>query len=460
MKKKYKILLTAVALAVCGAAGAFYALRPLPVEVEQVVRGSLSQQVSEEGDLLPEAHITLNAGLPGIVVRLPYGVGETIKEGETPLEIDSAQAARELQNQIASLGLQQSAIQSNHSGTLAELSLRREQLRQQIAVSKQEYERLFGAGQTAQALRDIASEDYVLARRIWRDVRDLYDEDDDDRYLDSGIYTPRHQMSTAREALAIAEYNNSDTVRAYYEGMIQSGEAQLAALEKNDAYAASSAQAAAQQLQITIDTLKEKLERGPLAAPNDAVVWKLLAQEGDVVAENQPVAVLYTPGKMYIRTLVLAEDAMNIKVGDTAECRFSNGLVTEARVRFVSMVAQEVVSTIGLTEKRCAVELEPRELPEAIGAGYRAEITFLTNTVHDAFSVSAGSVIPIGTGSAVYVIRDGRALLTPVETGVRQGGRVEILSGLQENDQVISDPYDSRVQNKGKVTWEKAGSQP
>lgn len=458
MKKKYKIILAAVALAVCGAAGAFHALRPLPVAVEQVVRGSLSQRVSEEGDVLPETHITLNTGLPGIVISLPYSVGETVKKGETPLGIDSAQAVKALQNQIASLSLQQSGIQSNHSGTLAELSLRREQLRQQIAASKQEYERLFGAGQIAQSLRDIASEDYVLARRLWRDVRDLYDEDDDDRYLDSGIYTPRHQMSTAREALAIAEYNNSDTVRAYYEGLIQSGEAQLAALEQNDAYAASSAHAAAQQLQITIDTLKEKLGRGPLAAPDDAVVWKLLAQEGDVVAENQPVAVLYTPGKMYIRTLVLAEDAMNIKVGDTAECRLSNGLVTDARVRFVSMVAQDVVSTIGLTEKRCAVELEPRELPEAIGAGYRAEILFSTNTVHDTFSVSAGSVIPTATGSAVYVIRDGKAMLTPVETGVRQSGRVEILSGLQEDAQIISDPYDSQVQNKSRVIWEKAKS--
>ena len=458
MKKKYKIILAAVALAVCGAAGAFYALRPLPVEVEQVVRGSLSQQVSEEGDVLPEGHITLNANLAGIVVRRPYGVGETVKKGEMPLEIDSAQAVKELQNQIASLSLQQSLIHSNHSGTLAELSLRREQLRQQIAASKQDYERLFGAGQTAQSLRDIAAEDYVLARRLWREARERYGDDDDDRYLDSGIYTPRHQMSTASEALAIAEYNNSDTVRAYYEGLIQSGEAQLAALEKNDAYAASSAHAAAQQLQITIDTFKEKLGRGPLTAPNDAVVWKLLAQEGDVVAENQPVAVLYTPEKMYIRTLVLAEDAMNIKAGDTAECRFSNGLVTDARVRFVSMVAQDVVSTIGLTEKRCAVELEPRELPEAIGVGYRAEVIFSTNTIHDTFSVSAGSVIPAGTGSSVYVIRDGKAMLTSVETGVRQGGRVEILSGLQENDHIVSDPYDSQAQNKSRVTWEKAKS--
>lgn len=81
MKKKYKIILAAVALAFCGAAGAFYALRPLPVEVEEVVRGSLSQQVSEEGDLLPEGHMTLNAGLPGIVARLPYGVGEMVKKG-------------------------------------------------------------------------------------------------------------------------------------------------------------------------------------------------------------------------------------------------------------------------------------------------------------------------------------------------------------------------------------------
>ena len=59
--------------------------------------------------------------------------------------------------------------------------------------------------------------------------------------------------------------------------------------------------------------------------------------------------------------------------------------------------------------------------------------------------------MPQEHGSAVYVVSSAKAVLTPVETGRRESGRVEIISGLEDGDIVASDPYNDNVEKNGRV---------
>ncbi len=53
-------------------------------------------------------------------------------------------------------------------------------------------------------------------------------------------------------------------------------------------------------------------------------------------------------------------------------------------------------------------------------------------------------------GSAVYLIQNGKAVLKPVETGRREGGRVEIISGWKMGISWL-DPYNDNVEKNGRV---------
>jgi hypothetical protein len=46
---------------------------------------------------------------------------------------------------------------------------------------------------------------------------------------------------------------------------------------------------------------------------------------------------------------------------------------------------------------------------------------------------------------------DGKAILTPVKTGLRSGGRVQLLSGVEEGNAVILDPFDKKITDKKRV---------
>lgn len=451
MKRKYKILFGVLAALICAGVGAFYLLRPVSVLTAPVQRGTLAESVTEQGALVPLRGVTVTADITGKVESVPFSAGQTVAQGETLLVIDASTVKREMENQIKTLKLQQSAVYAGSSSTKAELNLRREQLSQQLNTAKQEYERLYGLTGTSEELLYAAELHYEQLARLYRDARRTYGDfdmnDDGISAYRTEVAALRSQLSAAEQTLILAKNSNADVTRAYYQDMIASCEAQLAALDQSDSYAATNASATAQQLQITIDDLNARLGRGTLPAPTDATVWRVLVGEGDFVSENDPVAMLYGGEGLRLEVMLLASDALALRPGDTAECRFADGTTATATVTFISPIAQEEVSTLGLPENRSRVELSCDVLPENAGAGHPVDLTFSFVAASDVLSVPASSLMPNGDGSAVYVLQDGKAVLVPVQTGLQRGGRVEVLTGLAEGAMLILDPYAAGVKD-------------
>ena len=154
---------------------------------------------------------------------------------------------------------------------------------------------------------------------------------------------------------------------------------------------------------------------------------------------------------MKLSASVLSEDAAALTPGLKAKVIYADGSEGEAEVSFIAKTAEKQMSSIGLEENRCTVELKPAALPEHAGAGQTADVSFHVVTAPEVFSVPAAAVIPAEDGSAVYLIQNGKAVLKPVETGRREGGRVEIISGLEDGDIVASDPYNDNVEKNGRV---------
>lgn len=169
------------------------------------------------------------------------------------------------------------------------------------------------------------------------------------------------------------------------------------------------------------------------------------------MTENQPIAKIYRPADLHLEVSLLTEDAMQLERGQKVICKYADQSLVEAEVTFVSQIAGQTISTIGMEENRSTVELTPTTIPAGIGAGYQADITFTITAANQVLTVSSGALVPVDGGSAVYKVEQGRAVLCPVETGKKSGGRVEIKSGLIPGDVIIADPYDSSVKENSRV---------
>lgn len=120
--------------------------------------------------------------------------------------------------------------------------------------------------------------------------------------------------------------------------------------------------------------------------------------------------------------------------------------------------AAQVFAIIG--GKRCEVEYEPMEseeyrrleekngkvyttfyLPEEAGdaeLGSYAVVVVIKQVKRDVLSVPRDAIEKGEDDSYVYVLRDGERVYTPVVTGVQDGVYVEILSGVEEGDRVLT----------------------
>ena len=70
--------------------------------------------------------------------------------------------------------------------------------------------------------------------------------------------------------------------------------------------------------------------------------------------------------------------------------------------------------------------------------GLFARVRLVIAERNDAVLVPEQSVIPQADQLFVYVIDGGKAALRPVELGLRQAGRVEVVSGVKPGDVVIT----------------------
>ena len=55
----------------------------------------------------------------------------------------------------------------------------------------------------------------------------------------------------------------------------------------------------------------------------------------------------------------------------------------------------------------------------------------------DVLMVERGQFLQSGNGSIAYVVQDGLAIRTPINTGARSLSVVEVLNGLTEGQQII-----------------------
>ncbi|MDP2156416.1 MAG: hypothetical protein Q8K68_01745 [Nitrospirota bacterium] len=118
------------------------------------------------------------------------------------------------------------------------------------------------------------------------------------------------------------------------------------------------------------------------------------------------------------------------------------------------------ISSLGVEEQRVLVRADITSVPEVwkrLGDGYRVEASFVIWEGKDVLQVPASALFRKAEGWAVFVVDKNRALLKEVVVGHRNGLVAEVISGLTENEQVITYPDDSvrdgvrvRLRNSGR----------
>ena len=194
-----------------------------------------------------------------------------------------------------------------------------------------------------------------------------------------------------------------------------------------------------------------------IRAPFDAVVLTKNADVGDVItpmgaAANAKAAVVTIAdmSSLLVEADVSESNLRKVKVGQPCEIQ----LDALPDVRFRGMVYMIVPtadrSKASVMVKVKFLEKDPRILPEM-----SAKVAFLEKPVtaeeqRPRVVLNKGIIVRQNGRQVVFLIRENRAIETPITTGAQLGDMIEIVAGVAAEDRVIVSPS-GRIKNHARI---------
>ena len=401
------------------------------VQSGRVLREDLASVVTASGEVNPWTYVNIGANAFGKITHLYVKEGDRVKKGQLLAQIENVQPAADVSAMQASLQAahgDEAAADAGYDTAIADLARAKADAEQK----KLDYERAQGL------FKDqlIAKQEYDARKAAWEASA-------------SGL-----EQAQAR--------------------IVQS-KAQRAAAHERVKQAAASLTHASDVLQKTV-----------YAAPFNGTITNLPVREGETVVigiQNQPGSTLMTLADMSVITAevkVDETDIVNVKLGQPADVTIDaipnktfKGHVSEigenAIVRSTGVAtSQTLASSQEAKDFKVKVTIDDPPADLRPGLSTTAKITTATRTNVLAIPIQAltirqradleppakdkGSVQAASPSSArtekdkqeiqgVFVIRDRKAVFVPVETGVTGTTDIEVTSGLQQGDEIVTGSY-------------------
>jgi membrane fusion protein (multidrug efflux system) len=177
---------------------------------------------------------------------------------------------------------------------------------------------------------------------------------------------------------------------------------------------------------------KEDLADRKMTAPFDGLTGPRLVSPGQYVNAGTLLGTLVDDSVMKVRCSIPERGLAYVRAGQTGRVGV-NTFPDRSFTGRVDLVGPEVDETTRTAEVRLIV-------PNSEGLlrpGMFARVEIIVAVRPEALVIPEGALVPSMDAFSVYVVQDSKALLKPVQIGVRLPGRVEIVEGLQPNQEIV-----------------------
>ena len=370
--------LVAVCVALLAGAGAVAIFRPKPIDVQvtPVVRGKAIDAAYATGTVEALERVDVKARINGAVSQVFVKVGQLVRRGDLLARVANPVAGYELKR-----GRAQRSAATAHA-----------------ANDGPQFAALRAFGQAARVELDSAQAELV-----------------------------RVQQLAARDAVPSAELEQARARAMRAQATLEANEAQQVSLRID-------LTSNAQRETASVRALASRLEDMNIRAPIDGIVLRKHVEVGDLVVPNQVLFRVGDDSGLVLEVLVDEADVAHVSDGGDGR---SASTVAAALYAFPNQVfvgrVFELQPDADRERKAFLAKIRLTSPPAGLRSGMSAEVNIIRRVQDAALLVPLEA---LDNGNA-WVARDGRAELRTVDVGLRDLSRVEIRSGLHENDLVV-----------------------
>lgn len=384
-------LFSALALLMAGCGGAKKEAAeveaPTPVQVETVRKGPIDHVITADAVLYPVNQSAVTAKISSPVSRILVNRGDHVKAGQVVVELESADLAA-------------GANESKNLYDQAESSLQ--------AVT----------GATTVEDKAKAEADLQSARKVLETAKKIYDSR---VALQSQGALAQRMVDDASLTLVQAQ-NAFDTAQKHLE--------LLNSVAQREQVRGAQAQAAAAKAHFENATVQ--LSYGKIVSPIAGVVADRPVYPGEMPASGTPLMSIVDISSVVARANVPVKDASFIKVGRPATITGPEGDIA-GKVVVVSPAVDPNTTTV-------QVWVQAPNPEEKLKPGGTVRVAIKAETLQDVTLVSSTALLNSDEGGQIVMVvtPDNIAHEKKVSVGIRQGINVEIVSGVNEGDKVVT----------------------
>jgi RND family efflux transporter MFP subunit len=198
--------------------------------------------------------------------------------------------------------------------------------------------------------------------------------------------------------------------------------------------------------QANVNQLKALQSFEKIYAPFDGVITARNTDIGDLINSGSSGTAktdlfhISQPGKLRVYVNVPEEYSQGIKVGMTADLSLAEFPGRKFQGKLV-----RTAEAINLTTRTLLIEIQVDNPTRTLLTGSYAEVHLKVATHASTLLLPVNALLFRSEGLRVGVVKDGRVVLTALTPGRDLGNQIEVVSGLQPDDQVIINPPDSLV---------------
>jgi membrane fusion protein (multidrug efflux system) len=185
-------------------------------------------------------------------------------------------------------------------------------------------------------------------------------------------------------------------------------------------------------LNADAELIEAQLRKSSIYAPFDGVIGLRYSSEGESVSPTTPIASFQQIDPIRIEFDI--PEKYNDLVGTESTINFTESGNPKVYKGSVYAVEQMIDAATGTLKVRARSSNKDMSLKP----GSFIKIDLLLNTDEKAIILPSESVIPGSKSQKVFLYKNGISISKEVETGVRQEQTLQITSGLQPNDTVIT----------------------
>ncbi|OCL26508.1 hypothetical protein U472_10960 [Orenia metallireducens] len=358
----------------------------IPVEVIRAETGEISNYITLTGTAKAVKSADLTPQLQKRVVEVLVDEGDRVKTGDKLIQLDQVDIKAQVAEAETALKVAQAALKELLAGSRQEEI---DKLTAQVEQAKVSYEQRERDYERYQRL----FEKEVISKQQLESVRTEY-------------ISAKNNYKALQESLKMAQAGPTKEA-------IQTQKANV------------------EQAQAKLHTAKLNLDKTEITAPFAGIIAEVEIETGEM-AKAQPVISIIDLSSIKIKTYVSEKNINSIELNQSVEVDF-NALDHKLEGKIVNISPALNQENLGFP-----VEIKVDNSSNLIKAGMYAEVKIETGYSAGKVVVPKQALIQEDGKSYLYIVENNKAVKKEVSTGLTTTEDVEILSGIEVGDKVIT----------------------